>query len=187
MKKRSRLTTYVALLRGVNVGGRGLVSMADLRSCFEALGFTNVSTYINSGNVIFADPRTAASKVVREIEAVLTARCRIDIKVVVKSEKELAAICRQIPRGWVNDQSMRTEVMFLREEADTAETIATIATNPNVDRLRRVKGALIWNVLRKDYRKSKLPKIIGIPVYKNMTGRNANTTRKLLELMAARK
>jgi uncharacterized protein (DUF1697 family) len=79
---------------------------------------------------------------------------------------------------------MRTDVMFLWDEVDTPEVIAAIAVNPKVDKLLHVKGAVICNVARKDYGKSKLPKIIGTRLYKNMTSRNANTTRKLLELMS---
>lgn len=183
MNPQSNLTTYVALLRGVNVGGHGLVSMADLRSCFEAIGFQNVSTYINSGNVIFKDSRSDSSKLVPLIEAGVKKRCTLDVRVVVKSAKDLAAICRKIPQDWVTDKFMRTEVMFVREDADTRQMLDAIVTNPQVDRLLRVKGAVIWNINRKDYGKSKLPKIVGTAVYKKMTGRNANTTRKLLELM----
>ena len=61
---------------------------------------------------------------------------------------------------------------------------AIYPVNPKVDRLLHVKGALIWNITREDYGKSKVPKMIGSRFYKNMTARNANTTRKLLELMA---
>jgi uncharacterized protein (DUF1697 family) len=82
----------------------------------------------------------------------------------------------------VTDKLTRTDVMFLREEVDTPELIAAIAVNPKVDNLLHVKGAVIWKVARQDYGKSKLPKIIGTRLYKNMTARNANTTRKLLDL-----
>jgi uncharacterized protein (DUF1697 family) len=74
--------------------------------------------------------------------------------------------------------------MFLWEEVDSPEVISAIAINPKVDNLRHAKGAVIWNVTRQNYAKSKLPKMIGTRFYKNMTARNANTTRKLLELMS---
>ena len=184
MKGRSNLTTYVALLRGINVGGHALVSMRELKSCFEELGFRDVSTYINSGNVIFKDAGTNLPRLVQRIETGIKAHRKMDIRVVVKSKADLAAICKTIPGDWVTDKVMRTDVMFLWDEVDSPEVIASIATNPKVDRLLHVKGALIWNITRKDYDKSKLPKIIGTRVYKNMTARNANTTRKLLALMS---
>jgi uncharacterized protein (DUF1697 family) len=181
----SPLTSYVALLRGINVGGHALVSMKALKACFEELGFQDVSTYINSGNIIFkADSRKDVPVLVRTIEQGIKAHCRIAIRVVVRTRDDIAAICRKMPRQWVTDQSMRTDVMFLWDEVDTPAAIAAIVTNPNVDRLLHIKGAVIWNVNRDDYGKSKLPKIVGTKLYKNMTARNANTTRKLLALMS---
>jgi uncharacterized protein (DUF1697 family) len=177
------MNTYIALLRGINVGGHALVSMKELKACFEGLGLRDVSTYINSGNIIFRDPRTNIPKLVQLIESGIKAHRKMDIRVVVKSQREMAAICGKIPREWVTDQEMRTDVMFLWKEVDTPDAIAAIPINPEVDRLVRAKGALIWNVTRKNYTRSKLPKIVGTRLYKNMTARNANTTRKLLELM----
>lgn len=117
------------------------------------------------------------------IESGIRARCKMDIRVVVKSRSDIAAICNKIPTDWVTDKLMRTDVMFLRDEVDNAETIAAVPANPAVDRLVHVKGALIWNISRKDYGKSRVPKMVGSAFYRNMTARNANTTRKLLELM----
>jgi uncharacterized protein (DUF1697 family) len=104
--------------------------------------------------------------------------------VVVKSKSDIAAICNKIPTDWVTDKLMRTDVMFLWDEVDNRDTIAAVPANPAVDRLVHVKGALIWNVSRKDYGKSKMPKVVGSRLYKNMTARNANTARKLLTLMS---
>jgi uncharacterized protein (DUF1697 family) len=185
MPSNSKLTAYVALLRGINVGGHAVVSMKELKASFEKLGFQDVVTYINSGNIIFKDSRQDIPKLTQLIESGIKAHCKMDIRVVIKSQKELAAICKTLPRDWVTDKVMRTDVMFLWGEVDTPEMIAAIPVNPKVDRLLHVKGALIWNVTREDYGKSKVPKMIGSRFYKNMTARNANTTRKLLELMSS--
>ncbi len=184
MTPRSNLTTYVALLRGINVGGNSLVSMKELKSCFEELGFQDVKTYINSGNIIFKDSRKSLPGLVKLIESGIKAHRKMDIRVIVKSKDDIAAICKKIPAEWVTDTLMRTDVMFLWEDVDSPEVISGIAINPKVDNLLHVKGALIWNVTRDNYGKSKLPKILGTRFYKNMTARNANTTRKLLELMS---
>ena len=186
MKQASKLMTYVALLRGINVGGNTMVSMKALKSCFEELGLEGVVTYINSGNIIFKASNTSVPALVRLIESGIKARCKMEIRVVVRTRSEIAAICQKIPTDWVTDKLMRTDVMFLRDEVDTAETIAAVPANPAVDRLVHVKGALIWNVSRKDYGNSKVPKMVGSSFYKNMTARNVNTTRKLLELMLSR-
>ena len=185
MTPRSNLTTYVALLRGINVGGNSLVSMKELKTCFEELGFQDVKTYINSGNIIFKDSRKNLPSLVKLIESGIKAHRKMDIRVIVKSKDDIAAICKKIPSEWVTDTLMRTDVMFLWDDVDTPEIVAAVPINPKVDRLLHVKGALIWNVTRKDYGKSKVPKIVGSKLYKNMTARNANTTRKLLELMSS--
>jgi uncharacterized protein (DUF1697 family) len=177
------MNTYIALLRGINVGGNTIVSMKALKACFEGLGFRDVSTYINSGNIIFKDTRTNIPRLMQLIESGIKAHRKMDIRVIVKSQHDMTAICKKIPREWVTDQEMRTDVMFLWKEVDTSDVVSAIPTNPSVDRLVRAKGAVIWNVTRKDYSRSKLPKIVGTHFYKNMTARNANTTRKLLELM----
>ena len=175
---------YVALLRGINVGGNALVSMKDLKSCFEKLGLQDVRTYINSGNIIFSDVRTSVPALTAHIESGIRKHCRMEIRVVVKSKDDMARICKELPAHWVTDKTMRTDVMFLWDDVDKPEVIAQIAINPAVDHLLHVKGAVIWNVDRKDDGQSKGPKIIGTRLYKNMTARNANTTRKLLALMS---
>jgi uncharacterized protein (DUF1697 family) len=177
--------TYVALLRGINVGGNSLVSMKALKSCFEELGFQDVKTYINSGNIIFKDSRKSLPGLVKLIESGIKAHRKMDIRVIVKSKDDIAAICKKIPAEWVTDTLMRTDVMFLWDDVDTPEMVAAVPSNPKVDRLLHVKGALIWNVARDNYGKKQAAEDpSATPFYKNMTARNANTTRKLLELMS---
>src|SRR6185503_17007893 len=143
MATSSGLTTYVALLRGINVGGNAMVSMKELKACFEGLGFEDVVTYINSGNIIFKDRRTDTAKLVQLIETGIRAHRGMDIRVLVKSLDDMTAICRKIPREWVTDQEMRTDVMFLWDEIDTPEMRRTLPAGSAVDRLVHVKGAVI--------------------------------------------
>jgi uncharacterized protein (DUF1697 family) len=178
------LVTYVALLRGINVGGNAIVRMADLKSCFEGLRFKNVRTFINSGNVMFQSPARTASALEKLIEAGIKKRCKMEIRVTVRSYKDLAAVCKKIPEKWVTDKATRTDVMFLWPDVDYPKIVSEIPSNPDVDRLVYVKGAVVWNVDRADYPKSKVPKMVGSTFYKNMTARNSNTTRKLLALMS---
>ena len=92
----SRLTSYVALLRGVNVGGHAVVSMKELKTSVERLGFRDVSTYINSGNIIFKDSGKDIQKMTKAIESGIKAHCKMAVRVVIKSQKELAAICKKM-------------------------------------------------------------------------------------------
>ena len=115
------MTVYVALLRGVNVGGRGKVDMRELKNQVEALGCSDVSTYINSGNVIFRDPR-ATSTLTRLVEKELGRR------VAVRSLAQIQALCKRIPAEWANDKEQKTDIGFALDE----------------------HRELLWNALRKD-------------------------------------
>src|SRR3954447_350211 len=94
---------YVALLRGVNVGGKTLIKMADLKTCFEELGFDDVSTYIASGNVLFGTSDKDATKLERNIERAIEARFELPVKIVVLDRATYARIVKAIPKAWVGD------------------------------------------------------------------------------------
>lgn len=181
---------YVALLRGINVGGNNRVEMPKLKLAFEGLGYKNVKTYINSGNVIFESDldlgkddlgKNGLGQIVAGIEASLKKRFGFEIKVFVCKFETLQKICKEIPKDWQNDDSQKTDILFLWEGYNNKETIKLIKTNPEVDSLLFSNGAIIWNIKRADYAKSGMKKFIGTEVYKNMTARNVNTVRKLGE------
>jgi uncharacterized protein (DUF1697 family) len=174
------MKTFVALLRGINVGGNSKVPMSDLKICFEEAGYSNVRTYINSGNVIFESKEKVDDV---EIEKMLEEKFGFSIRVVVKSAEDIKRICEKIPADWSNDIEQRTDVIFLWEEVDKPDVLKEIEINPGVDNLTYVKGAVVWNFDKKDYTKSKMHKFIGTHIYKNMTARNVNTVRKLNSLI----
>lgn len=182
-RSRSKETTrYVALLRGINVGGHNKVSMRTLKTVFESLGLEHVSTYINSGNVIFATSKKE-EELVPMIQRAFHKEFSFDIQILLRSAKQINALVKKIPQTWKNDPKQRTDVLFLWEEFDKKGTLALIAQNPEVDRLRYITGSIVWNFEKVDYKKSKMHKFIGTAVYKKMTARNVNTVRKLDELM----
>src|SRR5689334_538995 len=88
-KSKLRLNLFVALLRAVNVGGNNMISMSALKKSFETLGFTHVSTYINSGNIIFNAKETDARKLEQKIERMLAKEYELSSKVVVRSVSEM--------------------------------------------------------------------------------------------------
>ena len=178
------MTTYVALLRGINVGGNNKVEMKKLRTVFEALGFSDVTTYINSGNVIFSSPRKDAENFVSEIEKALKKSFGFAVRTIVRDEKNIRVIEKAVPKDWSNDAKQRTEVMFLWDEYAKKSTLKLITVNQDIDTLLYAGGAVIWHIAdREQYTKSGLRKFIGTEVYKHMTARNVNTVRKLISLM----
>ena len=173
---------YVSFLRAINVGGNSIVSMAALKDTDESLGFADVRTYINSGNLFFASAESDTKKLTAKIEKALEESTGLPIKVVVLTHAALQKIVDAIPSDWVDDSAMRCYVMLLWTEVDDRKILTELPMAPGVDEVKYTPGAVIWRVDRKNIRKSKMNRIIGTPVYKKMSMRSANTMRKLSEL-----
>jgi uncharacterized protein (DUF1697 family) len=166
---------YLALLRGINVGGNNKVEMSKLKKVFESLGYTDVATYINSGNVIF----TSNSDNFSSVEPALEKAFGFKIKTIFHDAKNIQMICKKVPNEWVNNATQKTDVIFLWDEYDNKNSLKLIKTTPNVDTLLYVPGAIVWNLNREHIKQSSMHKFIGTDIYKNMTARNINTVRKL--------
>jgi uncharacterized protein (DUF1697 family) len=174
---------YIALFRGINVGGNNKVEMKKLKSLLERTGFENVVTYINSGNVIFKKSGGGSeAELARIIEQAVKDEFQLDLKIVVINSNHLDAICREIPADWVKNDEMRTDVLFLWEKYDYPGVLDIIKYK-EVDNVKYVPGALVWNVREKDYTKSNMVKLVGTDLYRHITIRNVNTVRKLHEMV----
>lgn len=172
---------YVALLRGINAGKERRIEMKKLRSLFESLGFSNVSTYINSGNIIFESAESQID-ISRKIELSLIKEHGFEIPTLVKTWEEIKKIADVIPSSWQNDSIQRSDVAFLFPEIDTDKTLDELPIKKEYLDIRYIKGAIYWNIQRKDYNKSHLNKIIGHKLYQLMTIRNVNTVRYLANI-----
>ena len=174
---------YVALLRGINVGGNNMIKMSALKVSFERLGFKDVSTYINSGNVLFktneADPR----KVEKTIERMLAAEYRLPCKVVVRSDKEMASLVKKLPKDWTGDKEWRYNVIFLRHTVDAKDIVSHFRPKPEIEKVTYVPGTLLWSARAEDLTRSAMLKLSSHKMFQEMTVRNLNTTKKLNELM----
>lgn len=176
---------YVALLRGINVGGNNRVDMKRLKALFEQAGMTKVSTYINSGNVIFQSDTRDEVELAAVLEKAIERAFGFYVKVLVRSYAAMRKIADELPAEWVNDTTMKTDVMFLWEGYDTPDVLQQVVIKPGLDRVKYVPGALLWSVDRPNVTRSGLLKIIGTDLYRHMTVRNCNTFRKLVNLMDA--
>lgn len=175
---------YIALLRGINVGGNNKVSMQELKRVFEQAGMKNVKTYINSGNVLFESSRTVKTEMAKRLEEVIEARFGFNVKVLVWDKDSLVALAEALPGSWV-DEAMRCNVLFLWDEIDSPSIMEAMPIKSGIDNLQYQKGALVWSVKRKDITKSGMTKIIGTDIYRQMTIRNSNTLYKLAALATA--
>ncbi len=177
-------TTYLALLRGINVGGNARVEMSRLKQAFERIGLANVTTYINSGNVIFQSDKDT-KELVTAIENEIKNEFGLDVPVVIRSLKQMQVVSTALPVSWLNNSEVRTDVLFLWEDVATPDIMNQIVTRPEIDNVKYIDGTILWHVTRPNQTKSGLLKVIGTPLYKRMSVRNANTVRKLCELMEA--
>lgn len=173
---------YVALLRGINVGGNSRVEMSRLKKMFEELGFSDVKTYINSGNVIFSTDQDV-SKLSPKIEKAIEKEFKLTIKIVLRSFPEIQAIAKVAEKSWGNDADQKTDVLFLWDEINKKDILKQLIIKPEIDHVVYVYGAVLWHVQRKDITRSGLLRIVGTPLYKQITIRNINTLRKLESLM----
>ena len=177
--------TYVALLRGINVGGKNKLSMAQLKTCLEEQGLSNVSTYIASGNVAFQS-RKRADAIEGLIEEALPKAFELDselIKVLVLSHKQLQAIIDNKPKGFGEQpKKYHCDAIFLMG-IDSARAMSVFSPRTGVDKIWAGNGVIYSQRLSAQRTRSRLSRIMGTPIYASMTIRSWNTTMKLLELM----
>lgn len=160
-----------------------MISMARLKDCFEELGYQNVRTYINSGNVIFKAAPTDPRKLEKMIEKVLLAIFDQPLKVVVRSITEMEQVIRAIPKSWITSTDKKCNVIFLRHEINQTELVAQLIPKPGIEELTYHTGTLFWAANTSDLTQSSMIKLSKQGVYQQMTVRNLNTTRKVYQVM----
>ncbi len=176
------MNAYVALLRGINVGGHSTIDMKALKRLFESLGFLKVKTYINSGNVLFqSDTDVALLKT--QIETAIQDHFGMAVPTILRSAQEIQSMVDSFPKNWKNDEEHKTDILFLNDGFDGPSALLQIRYNPQVDTLIALPKAIGWSIDRSHYSQSGMKHFIGTPVYKNMTARNINTLRKLNVLL----
>jgi uncharacterized protein (DUF1697 family) len=157
--------------------------MPRLKACFEALGFKNVRTFTNLGNVLFEASARDKSRLIKKIEGAVEKDFGFRVSIVLRTPQEIARVVKAVPKGWVTDKRMRCDVLFLLPDVDSRSVLKEVPSQPDVEDLTYVPGALVWRIDRAKVGKSKVRKVIGSKLYKNLTIRNINTVRKLNDLL----
>lgn len=157
--------------------------MKRLKKLFEDLEYQNVSTYINSGNVIFESERNISHESVKNIESAFEKEFGFFIRFLIIPAENLKKILEKIPENWENNSEQKTDILFLWGDFCSEKSLELIKINPEVDNIFYTSGAIIWHIEKKNYSKSGMNKFIGTKIYKNMTARNVNTVRKLVTLL----
>lgn len=175
---------YVALLRGINVGGHGIIKMADLKKLFESFGLTDVVTYIQSGNVLFRTEESDPARLALQLEKQLASSTGNDIKVLVLTPAELERAAANNPFDPERlDKEQRCHLMFLSAEPDAARREALMALEGEEYRFHIQDRVLYYAYLRKyDGRRRSIDfeRVLGV----TGTARTWKVVDKLIELSA---
>ena len=175
------MPTYVALLRGINLGARNKIAMADLRELFAALRCESVSTYVQSGNVVFTSSKTAA-QLTSAIEKRITADLGLDIAVLLRTKAQIAKV--QAGNPFEASEPAALHVTFLADTPDRGRVRALDPDRSPPDEFR-VAGREVYLHCPNGYGRSKLTnayfeKQLGVAA----TTRNWRTVTELARLAA---
>ena len=177
------MPSSVALLRGINVGGRNPIGMAELAACFRDAGYQDVRTYIQSGNVLFTADRATGPELEDAVERILASRFGFPIIVVIRSRDELAATIAAAPPNHGSDE-LRSEVFFLKHPLTVEAAFAHLPElREGVDTVAPGPGAVYFSRVAAQASKTRITRLMSMPAFQKMTVRTWRTTTHLLELL----
>lgn len=179
------MITFTAFLRGINISGKNKVPMAELKMIFEGLGFSEVKTMLNSGNVVFNSESEDLKEITQKIKTALAEKYDFDIPVVVLKKSELEEIVAQAPQWWgTEDKAFYHNLIFIMEGTNS-EQIMTALGEPKaeIEQILPVGNAIFWTYRLKDYQKSPWWKKTATSEIKDLiTIRTSGTVTKLIKL-----
>ena len=178
------MNTYIAFLRGINVGGNSLIRMADLKQALLDAGLVNARTYIQSGNIIFESDQTDVDAHAAHIKQMIKQIFAMDVDAAVFSRKEWQQIIAAKPAWWGVDAAWKHNLMILIKPYDLDALHAAFDhLKPDIERVEFGNRVVYQSLLFVKFGQTTSTKIVGTPVYKQMTIRNYNTATKLLQLL----
>jgi len=174
---------YIVLLKGINVGGNNKISMPELKKAFTELDFAEVSTYLNSGNVIFSSAIDDKNVLSNKIELMIKDRFDLDIPVFIVLQEKLEELLNNAPDWWGDDnKEIYDNLIFIMPPLSYEEFYNEIG-NPKAEyeKVYHYKNVIFWSFSRKDYQKTNWwSKTASANVRKKITIRTANTVRKIV-------
>ena len=174
---------YIALLRGINVGGKNKISMPELKNVFAQNGFDDVATYINSGNILFSCDHKDEKKLKEECEVLITNEFQLNIPVTIISVNDLIAALKHAPLWWGQDKDSKHNAMFVIPPATVEEVIESVgAIKPEYEKVDYYGRVIFWSAPIETFSRTRWSRIVGSSLYDSVTIRNANTVTKLLQL-----
>lgn len=179
-----RQPQYLALLRGINVGGSNIIAKDDLRRCFESLGLGDVRTYLQSGNVLFRSGPSSIKELTGAIEDGLSRRFHYRAQAVVISHRKYKSAVQAAPPDWGADDDRKHNGLFTLAGVTPRRVLSQLpAPNQDIETVTAGNGVIFWSASCEHLSKTTMMKVASLPLYKQLTVRNHRTVLKLLALL----
>ena len=176
---------YIALLRGINVGGNNKVSMKELKDALSESGLSDVRTYINSGNVLFTAPDQAIDRLTKKVEKTIEDRFGFPVSCIVLTSDQYKQNVEGAPKNWGKpDKNLRSDALFVMKSKTPQEIADAVGkVNNDFEWLDIGESVVFWTIDRRKYGQARMPKIIGSEAYRALSMLSSTTTRKLYLLL----
>lgn len=174
---------YLALLRGINISGKNLISMDDLKKEFENLEYNDCFTYLNSGNVVFSTNISDKDIIKNDIEIMIKNSFNIDIPVYITSIDDLIELLENKPSWWGNsNKEVYDNLIFLIPPITYNEVFNIIGEPNEYEKIKEYNNNIFWSFNLKNYRKSNWwKKTASTDIANSITIRTSNTIKKIIE------
>lgn len=176
---------YIALLRGINVGGNNKILMSELKQEFINMKFSNVNTYLNSGNVIFSTSDKDEVSLASKIRTMILDRFHLNIPIYIISQEDLEDVLSKAPDWWgTPNKGIYDNIIFLFPSLSFEELYETIGSpKEELEMIYNYKGFIFWSFSRENYQKTNWWSKTTLPsISHQITIRTANTVRRIVNL-----
>ena len=176
---------YIALLRGINISGKNRISMSELKTELAELGFADIATYLNSGNVIFSSATDDKHILSDKIKLMIKERFELEIPVFIILQEDLEELLKNAPDWWGDDnKEIYDNIIFMMPPLSYERLYDEIGSpKAEYEKVRPYKNVVFWSFSRKDYQKTNWwSKTASAKVSDKITIRTANTVRKIVAM-----
>ena len=158
------MQNYIALLRGINVGGKNKIAMSELKAAFEENDYSNVSTYINSGNIIFSSHSDNEAKIKKKCEHIIADKFKLNIPVAIISVQDLSDALKNAPAWWDADNQSKHNAIFVISPAAVEEVMEQVGVSkPEYEQVGHYGQVIFWSAPLKTFSRTRWSKIVGTP------------------------
>ena len=176
---------FIVLLRGINISGKNKLPMSELKKVLEENQYTNVSTYLNSGNVILESNTKNEEAIMKDIYEIVKAKFNLEIPIFVTNESTLESILSNSPEWWgTNNKEIYDNLIFIIPPVKFEDVYNAIGEpKEGLEKIKEYNNSIFWSYDLKKYRKSNWwVNTASVDIKDTITIRTANTMKKILEL-----